>query len=435
MEHTTNQKIYRFSNPKDKLCAFAFKVVADPTKGLITFFRIYSGTLKNRTKIQNSKTGKVEKITQLLRMTADETCNIEELGVGDIGAVTGIDGIRSGDTFVQENDTERVILSGVSIPPPVFFCSIETEMSRDQKQLEKILRDLSFEDPSLTITENNETGQIEISGMGELHLEILRDRIELDYGIKTSLGTMRVVYRESIADTRSYTMTLEKIVNGRQFFAEVTLGIERVEDDDNYNDIEDPDDFQVGNLSEKTTADTSTSLSNYKPKNLIIKDFLKKEKRSTKMKIEDNAELKKSLRRDQRSEEYEVVKSLDTAPREMIKVIEESIRTNFESGPLLGYPVIKNRIRILDGKWSSIRSDELTFKECAAKCMRKLFEQSKVQLMEPYMRAEIEVPEISLSDVLSNISGKKGGKILSIDNVKEKFTDEIGKLAFNLHRH
>lgn len=122
---------------------------------------------------------------------------LEEIKQGDIGAIIGAKGIRSGDTLVDEN-ADEVKLLGVEMPPPVFFCSIEADMQRDKQELEKILFIMSREDPSIQVKEDEETGQLLVSGLGELHLEVLRDRIEIDYGISSNLGKMRVAYRESI---------------------------------------------------------------------------------------------------------------------------------------------------------------------------------------------------------------------------------------------
>ena len=228
----------------------------------------------------NWKTGQVEKITQLFRMTADEITNVDELGVGDIGAFSGCESIRSGDTFIEENDPERVILSGVKIPPPVFFWSIESELSRDHQKLQKILRDLSFEDPSISVNENKDTGQIQVSGMGELHLEILRDRIHIDYGLNSELGPMRVAYRESVSGKIQHKQVLEKIMGGKHLFAEVILSIEGVEPNEKTTNRDDEKhEYQVGNLSEKTTEDSSTKLSEVQSSNEISKDYLKLEKR------------------------------------------------------------------------------------------------------------------------------------------------------------
>lgn len=117
---------------KEKLCALAFKVVNDKEKGLVTFFRVYSGALKNRQKILNSNLDKQERVSALLRVRADEAQIVNEIGVGDIGAIIGCKEIRSGDTIIDENDSEKIELQGVKMPPPVFFCSIEPENSRDQ---------------------------------------------------------------------------------------------------------------------------------------------------------------------------------------------------------------------------------------------------------------------------------------------------------------
>ncbi|CAI2384886.1 unnamed protein product [Moneuplotes crassus] len=423
---STGQKIYRFSNPKDKLCAFAFKVVADPIRGLVTFFRVYSGTLKNRTKIMNSKTGRIEKITQLFRMTADEVTNIEELGVGDIGAITGVHNIRSGDTFIQEDDPERIQLSGVSIPPPVFFCSIEAELSRDQNKLAQVIQDLTYEDPSISVSENRDTGQLQISGMGELHLEILKDRIEIDYGIKAFLGTMRVAYRESVSGKTRHTFTVDTKKAGKSIFAELTLEVEGLEvDHGEAEEVAEAEEYVLDNLSEKTTADSSTQHTDAEKYNKITRDYLKLEKRSERKKVDDDKLIKRGRSREVKGEDFELLRSLDSASAEILLGIEDAINTSLESGQLLGYPIVHTRVRIVDGKWSSLRSDELTFKECAARCMKEIFMKSNKNLLEPYMRTEIQIPEYCLGDIVSNISGKKGGKIISINNVKQKFSDDI----------
>lgn len=275
----------------------------------------------------------------------------------------GCSSIRSGDTFIDENDPERIVLSGVKIPPPVFFCSIEPEMSRDQQKLEKILKELSFEDPSITVTESKETGQLQISGMGELHLEILRDRIELDYGLKADLGTMRVAYRESISGEQEYTFKLEKSVAGKQAFAELTLSVEGVDSFKEIAESAELEEFNLGNLSEKSTEDSSHIYSDTGASNEILREFLKLEKKSEKRRVDEDIDLKRSLNRSQRSEEYELLRSLDSAPLNLISAIEDAINVNLESGALLGYPVIHTKIKIKDGKWSNLRSDELIFKE------------------------------------------------------------------------
>jgi elongation factor G len=154
VNHLTQQEVIRKPSKKEKLCALAFKVVNDKEKGLVTFFRVYSGIMKNRQRLLNSNLNKHEKIQSLYRVRADEAQILTEIGVGDIGAITGCKDIRSGDTILDEGDTERIILEGVKMPPAVFFCSIEPENSRDQNELENILYNLSREDPSIVSSLN-----------------------------------------------------------------------------------------------------------------------------------------------------------------------------------------------------------------------------------------------------------------------------------------
>lgn len=127
----TGEEILRKPSKKEKFCALAFKVVNDKEKGLVTFFRVYSGMLKNRQHILNANLNKKERVQSLYRVRADEAQILTDIGVGDIGAITGCKDIRSGDTLLDEGDTERIILEGVKMPPAVFFCSVEPENSRD----------------------------------------------------------------------------------------------------------------------------------------------------------------------------------------------------------------------------------------------------------------------------------------------------------------
>ena len=133
---------------------------------------------------------------------------------------------------MEDNENQdRVILDGVPLPPPVFFCTIEAENSREQKQLESILENLSREDPSIQVKVDSDQGTAVVSGQGELHLEILRDRIEIEYGIRTELGTMRVAYRESVGESHEEEMTLEKKIGKLACFAQLTLKIETTLDE------------------------------------------------------------------------------------------------------------------------------------------------------------------------------------------------------------
>ena len=213
-------------NSSSDLCALAFKVVNDKEKGLVTFFRVYSGMLKNRQRIKNSNTGDVERVQSLMRVRADEMQILDQIKTGDIGALVGCKSIRSGDTILDEQSVSKVQLSGVNMPPPVFFCSIEAELSREKQELENILFALSREDPSLHVKEDEETGQLLVSGLGELHLEVLRDRIQLEYGINATLGKMRVAYRESIGASQEKEVEFEKTIGGAHMYCKLRIAVE-----------------------------------------------------------------------------------------------------------------------------------------------------------------------------------------------------------------
>lgn len=213
---------------KKPLRALAFKVVSDKEKGMITFFRVYQGILKNRQKLMITNLKEVERVQSLMRVRADEMQLLEGIGAGDIGAIVGLKAVRSGDTIVDEQDRNAHSLQmlGVTVPTPVFFCSIEPEQTRQKSELNQILRDLSREDPSLNVQEDEETGQVLVSGLGELHLEILRDRIELEHGIKAELGRMRVAYRESVVESAEDEIELEKTIGGAHMYCKLRIRIE-----------------------------------------------------------------------------------------------------------------------------------------------------------------------------------------------------------------
>ena len=252
----------------------------------------------------------------------------------------------------------------MNIPPPVFFCSIHPELSRDKIQLERVLRNLSFEDPSISIKESEETGQTQISGMGELHLEILRDRIKIDYGIEAELGNMRVAYRESVNSKKTFNFKLEKTMGRNQYYAEITLSIEPDGTAEQIQNIENEDDLEIQNLSNMTQKDSSTEYST-EGYNKISYDYLNLDKFIERTKIEEVENLK--INRSNKSEDYEVLRSLDSLPPEFLEAIEISINDALDGGVLLGYPIINTIVRIEDGRWSSIRSDEQSFRECASK--------------------------------------------------------------------
>jgi elongation factor G len=191
-----NDIVKRKIDEKEKFTALAFKIMNDPYVGKLTFFRVYAGTLKSGSYIFNAVSGKKERISRLLQMHANHREEIDEVKAGDIGAAVGLKFTRTGDTLCTEDDA--VILEKIIFPEPVIQIAIEPKTKADQDKLSESLSKLSDEDPTFRVKVDDETGQTLISGMGELHLEILVDRMKREFKVEANIGKPQVAYRESI---------------------------------------------------------------------------------------------------------------------------------------------------------------------------------------------------------------------------------------------
>lgn len=235
---------------KDDLCALAFKVLHDKQRGPLVFLRIYSGTLKPQTAVHNINRNNTERMSRLLLPFADQHVEIPSLTAGNIALTVGLKQTVTGDTIVSskasaaaaarralnEGDGERrrgkgggeqssQVLAGVEVPEPVFFCSIEPPTMAKQTDLENALACLQREDPSLKVRLDPDSGQTILCGMGELHIEILHDRIRREYGIETHLGPLQVAYRETVLQSVSTTDTLDRTVGERRHVVTVGLAV------------------------------------------------------------------------------------------------------------------------------------------------------------------------------------------------------------------
>nr|XP_046230913.1 ribosome-releasing factor 2, mitochondrial [Scatophagus argus] len=231
---------------KDDLCALAFKVVHDKQRGPLVFLRIYSGVLKSQTAVHNINRNSIERMSRLLVPFADQHVEIPSMTAGNIALTVGLKQTVTGDTIVsskasaaaaarraQSDDRAgknhgefaSVILSGVEVPDPVFFCTIEPPSLAKQADLENALTCLQREDPSLKVRVDPDSGQTILCGMGELHIEIIHDRIKREYGIETHLGPLQVAYRETILHEASATDTLDRTVGASRHVVTVELAI------------------------------------------------------------------------------------------------------------------------------------------------------------------------------------------------------------------
>ncbi|MBN1230998.1 MAG: elongation factor G [Anaerolineales bacterium] len=221
----TGEDIERHADPEEPLSALVFKVVTDPFVGRLNYFRVYSGKVKSGSNVYNTSKGKRERIGRLIRMYADSREEIEEVKAGDIGAVLGMKFSFTGDTLCNEN--QQLVLENISFPEPVISVAIEPKTTADQDKMGEALQKLSEEDPTFRVRSDEETGQTVISGMGELHLDILVDRMLREFKVQANVGNPRVSYRETI--TRAVPKLVYRHVRqtgGKGQFAHVEISLE-----------------------------------------------------------------------------------------------------------------------------------------------------------------------------------------------------------------
>ncbi len=223
-----DSEIIRNPDPEEPLSALVFKVVADPYVGRLSYFRVYSGRIKTGTYIYNPKVRKKERIGRMVRMYADHRADIEEISAGDIGAVLGLKNTFTGDTLCSEG--KPIILETITFPDPVLSIAVEPKTTSDQDKMAIALKKLAEEDPTFQVRTDSETGQTLISGMGELHLEILIDRMMREFKVQANIGNPRVSYRETISENvEKHDFRYVKQTGGRGQYAHVVFTLEKGE--------------------------------------------------------------------------------------------------------------------------------------------------------------------------------------------------------------
>lgn len=224
----TELEIERRPTVTDPFCALAFKIATDPYVGRLCFIRAYSGVLESGSYILNNRSGNKERISRIFQMHANKQNQIERLEAGDIGAVVGFKDIKTGDTLSAEN--APIILESMDFPDPVIGYAIEPKKTADQDNFSKAIGKLIEEDPTLQVESNEETGQTIIRGMGELHLEIIIDRMRREFNVEVNQGAPQVAYKEALTKTATHREVYKKQTGGRGKFADIHFEIGPRED-------------------------------------------------------------------------------------------------------------------------------------------------------------------------------------------------------------
>ena len=215
--------------PEEPMCALAFKIATDPYVGRLCFFRVYSGEIEAGSYCFNSRSGKKERISRLFQMHSNKQNPKEKIGCGDIGAGVGFKDIRTGDTLCDEN--HPIVLEAMEFPDPVIGIAVEPKTQKDLDKLGVGLQKLAEEDPTFRVETNEETGQTVISGMGELHLDIIIDRLKREFKVECNQGRPQVTYKEAITQPVELREVFKKQTGGRGKFADIIVRVEPADDD------------------------------------------------------------------------------------------------------------------------------------------------------------------------------------------------------------
>ncbi|MEX0639159.1 MAG: elongation factor G, partial [Balneolaceae bacterium] len=356
-----DHKMQRKPSVDEPFSALAFKIMSDPYVGKLTFFRVYSGQLEKGSYILNTTTGKKERIGRLLEMHANDKKDIDIVRAGDIAAAVGVKDVRTGDTF---SDTEHpILLEQITFPEPVIKLAVEPKSKADAEKLTTGLIKLAEEDPTFKVTTDDETGQTTIAGMGELHLEIIVDRLKREFKVEANVGAPQVSYRETISKAVEHREIYKKQTGGRGKFADIQFEIAPIEHFESYAD----DDKKV-TLSE-----------GFKFVNEIVGGNI---------------------------------------PKEYIPSVEKGFREAMQGGIQASYAVQNIGVRLYDGSYHDVDSDAFSFELCARLAFRNSSRKASPKLLEPVMDVEIITPEEYMGDVIGDINGRRG-IISSMDNKAE----------------
>ena len=339
------------STDDGEVAGLAFKIMTDPFVGQLTFTRIYRGILKSGTYVVNSTKMKKERIGRLLKMHAIKREEVTELYAGEIGAVVGLKSTVTGDTLASEKDP--VILERMDFPEPVISVAVEPKTKADQEKMGIALGKLAQEDPSFKVETDEESGQTIISGMGELHLEILVDRMKREFSVDAEVGAPQVAYRETIKAPVQQEYKYAKQSGGKGQYGHVYLKLEPMN-------------------SEETN--------------------------------EAGFEFKSEIKG-------------GSIPKEYIPAVEKGCKETMQAGILAGYPMVDIRVTVYDGSYHDVDSSEMAFKLAASMGFKAACKQASAKscILEPMMRVEIETPEDYMGDVIGDCN-KRRGQVQSMDD-------------------
>ena len=349
----TEEEEGRHPSEDDPTAALAFKIATDPYMGRLVFFRVYSGSVKAGSYVYNPRSGKKERISRLFQMNSNKEIPMESIDAGDIGAGVGFKDIRTGDTLCDEE--KPIVLESMTFPDTVISIAVEPKSQADVAKLDNGLAKLAEEDPTFTVRTDEQSGQTIISGMGELHLDIIIDRLKREFKVECNQGKPQVNYKEAITKTVNLREVYKKQSGGRGKFADIIVNVGPVDDD-------------------------------YDLKNNPGLQFVNEVKGGN-------------------------------IPKEFIPSIQKGFENAMKNGILGGYPMDSLKVTVLDGSFHPVDSDQLSFEIAALNAYKNACAQAKPVLMEPIMKLEVVTPEENMGDVIGDLN-KRRGQVEGMDEAR-----------------
>ena len=342
----TGNEIQREPDAQQPFCALVFKIATDPFVGRLAFMRAYSGRLDSGSYVYNARTGKKERVARLYQMHSNHQNPIEFVEAGDICAAVGFKDLRTGDTVCVED--HPIVLESMEFPAPVIGIAVEPKTQLDLDKLGIALGKLAEEDPTFTVKSDNETGQTVISGMGELHLDIIVDRHRREFGVDINQGAPMVNYKETITSSYQLREVFKKQTGGRGKFADIIVEISPA--DEGVTGLQFLNEVKGGNI-----------------------------------------------------------------PKEFIPSVEKGFLSAMANGVLAGYEVPSMKVRLLDGSYHPVDSDQLSFEIAARMAFRHGCPKCHPVLLEPIMSLEVVTPEDYMGDIVGDLNRRRG-QIVAMDS-------------------
>ena len=353
MNPNTEEEEDRRPSEDEPTAALAFKIATDPFMGRLVFFRVYSGSVKAGSYVFNPRSGKKERISRLFQMNSNKEIPMDSIDAGDIGAGVGFKDIHTGDTLCDED--KPIVLESMTFPDTVISIAVEPKSQADIAKLDNGLAKLAEEDPTFTVRTDEQSGQTIISGMGELHLDIIIDRLRREFKVECNQGKPQVNYKEAITRTVEIDETYKKQTGGRGKYAKMLVQVGPVDDDwdvKTNGGLQFVNDVKGGNI-----------------------------------------------------------------PKEFIPSIQKGFEAAMKNGVLGGYPLDSLKVVVVDGAYHPVDSDQLSFEIAAQMAYKEACMKAKPVLMEPIMKLEVVTPEENMGDVIGDLN-KRRGQVEGMDEAR-----------------